>query len=172
MPTIIAQFNGPRRRPKRSHTFGVTLRQIRDALRLTQPELGARLGVSQRTITRWEVHGDLPPLGQRKHLATSFPDVPHALRAALARSLELDEAFVAGHAAPPAPAPVAQAPSPGALDGAFLELAERIGVAPGPLRAALVDFLRRAEAMGLTVQATRGLMEPKAAGSKRSGRAG
>jgi hypothetical protein len=48
------------------------------------------------------------------------------------------------------------------VDGAFLELCEGADVAPGRLRAGLVAFLRRVEASGLTLPATRAKLEPKA----------
>jgi transcriptional regulator with XRE-family HTH domain len=140
--------------------FGDALRAVRAALHLSQSDLGARLGVSRRTLTRWEIHDELPPIGQRKHIATSFPDVPQELRAALVRSLALGDEFVAAPAAaPPAPRP-ASLPA-AALDGAFLELCERVDLAPGRLRLALVEFLRRAEAMELSLQAIRAGLEPK-----------
>jgi DNA-binding XRE family transcriptional regulator len=154
---------------KKAAGFGLALQGVRSALRLSQDAFGARLGVSRRTLTRWEIHDELPPVGQRKHIATSFPDVPFELRAALIRSLALDDAFVAPLIAPPAPHVPSPAPAPalhlppGALDGAFLDLCERVGVAPGPLRAALVEFLRRAEASGLSLQATRAQLEPRTA---------
>ena len=146
---------------KRATSFGSALSAVRNALGLSQDVFGARLGVSRRTLTRWEIHNELPPVGQRKHIATSFPDAPVELRAALVRSLELGERFVVSFAAPRA-AP----PAPGTLDGAFLELCERVDVAPGRLRGALVGFLRRAEASGLSLEETRAQLEPKAVKSK------
>jgi transcriptional regulator with XRE-family HTH domain len=149
---------------KRTGGFGLALQALRAALGLSQDSFGARLGVSRRTLTRWEIHDELPPVGQRKHIATSFPEAPAELRAALVRSLRLDEGFVASLAAPQ------QAPTPavGALDGAFLELCERVDVAPGRLLAGLIEFLKRAEASGLSLQATRAQLEPR---STRRGRA-
>ncbi len=145
---------------KRSGSFGLALQAVRAALGLSQEDFGARLGVSRRTLTRWEVHDELPPVGQRKHIATSFPDAPAELRAALIRSLELGEPFVASltAAGPSGAAPVATQ-APVSLDGALLELCERVDVAPGRLRVALADFLRRAEAAGLSLQATRAALE-------------
>ena len=149
-----------RRMPRRVASFGLALQAVRAALGLSQEDFGARLGVSRRTLTRWEIHDELPPVGQRKHLATSFPDAPAELRAALVRSLGLGDAFVASlqAMAPSRAAATAQQPAV-SLDGALLELCERVDVAPGRLRAALVDFLRRAEAGGLSLQATRAALE-------------
>jgi DNA-binding XRE family transcriptional regulator len=139
-----------------SAEFGLTLRRVRDALRLSQPEFGARLGVSRRTLTRWECHDELPPPPRRLHVALSFPDVPVELRVRLARSMGIDEALVAP---PPAPAPAGvgagaprlprSAADAAAVDSAFLALCERADVAPGRLRAALAAFLERAGAAGL-----------------------
>jgi transcriptional regulator with XRE-family HTH domain len=135
----------------------LALRAVRDALGLSQDAFGARIGVSRRTLTRWEIHDELPPIGQRKHIATSFPDAPAELRERLVRSLELGDAFVVSIAHPPlSPGQVAAA-----VDGAFLELCERLDVAPGRLRGVLADFLRRAEASGLSLQAMRVQLETK-----------
>ncbi|HEY3820060.1 MAG TPA: helix-turn-helix transcriptional regulator [Polyangiaceae bacterium] len=144
---------------KRSAGFGLALTRVRAALGLSQESFGARIGVSRRTLTRWEIYDELPPVGQRKHLATSLPDAPPELRAALVRTLQLDDAFIAPLVEPP-PAP---APSTAALDGAFLALCEQVELAPGRMRAGLVAFLRRAEAMGLSLEATRAGLEPKPA---------
>ncbi len=154
-----------RRRARRSAGFGLALYAVRAALELSQDSFGARLGVSRRTLTRWEFHDELPPVGQRKHIATSFPDAPADLRAALVRSLQLDAGFVESLSAPV----VAAAPLP-ALDAALLALCERADVAPGRMRVALVEFLRTAEAMGLSLEATRAALEPKAGKSAKAGR--
>ncbi|HEY3821584.1 MAG TPA: helix-turn-helix transcriptional regulator [Polyangiaceae bacterium] len=155
---------------RRGDAFGFALQAVRGALRLTQDGLGARLGVSRSTLTRWEIHDELPPIGQRKHIATSFPDVPSELRAALIRSLALDDAFVASldpPRAPPSP-PASPALPPGALDGAFLELCESADVPPARLRAGLIAFLLRAEATGLTLEGARAQLHPAAKAAKKT----
>jgi transcriptional regulator with XRE-family HTH domain len=156
----------------RSGSFGLALQAVRAALKLSQDGFGARLGVSRRTLTRWEIYDELPPVGQRKHIATSFPDAPADLRAALVQSLQLDARFVASlTAAAPTPAPslAAAPPSVATLDSALLDLCERVDVAPGGMRVALVEFLRRAEALGLSLQATRAALEPRAVKSAKRG---
>jgi transcriptional regulator with XRE-family HTH domain len=158
---------------KRAAGFGLALQRVRSALGLSQDAFGARLGVSRRTLTRWEIHEELPPLPQRKHIATSFPDVAADLRAALARSLQLDDAFVASLSAP---TPVATVPAAvvegGAVDAAFLELCERLELPPGRLRTPLAEFVRRAEASGLSLATIRARLEPKTSGSARQRRSG
>jgi hypothetical protein len=120
--------------------------------------------VSRRTLTRWECHDELPPLAQRRHLATSFPDVSAELRDALIASLELDERSVASLFAPPrAPSPGGVASGPPALgfdaaavfDGAFFELCDGLDVAPGRLRAGLAVFLARIGASGVSLEQAR-----------------
>ena len=145
---------------KRSPGFGQALYAVRDALRMSQDAFGARLGVSRRTLTRWEIHDELPPLGQRKHIATSFPDVPAPLRAALVRALQLDDPFVAS-LTPPAPAAPAALAEAASVDAAFLDLCERLDLSPARLRLPLVEFVRRAEASGLSLAAIRARLEPK-----------
>jgi len=134
-----------------------SLMALRVALRLSKTELGARLGVSRKTIARWENDGEMPPIGQRKHVATSFPDAPPHLHAALVRALGLDPSFAAS-LAPSSPAPSNAA---SVVDGAFLALCERADASPVRMRAALLDFLRRAEEGGLSLASTRALLEPK-----------
>ena len=154
---------------EKNDRFGLALRRVRDALRLSQPQFGARLGVSRRTLTRWEIHDELPPGPRRLHVALSFPDVPVHLRTALARSMGIDEAVVAPPPAPtPGPPGVDHARQPlsaheaATVDAAFLALCERADVAPGRLRAALVAFLERAAASGLPLAAIAAQLAPSA----------
>ena len=57
----------------RSASFGLALRAVRAGLGLSQDDFGARLGVSRRTLSRWEIHDELPPVGQpRAPLADHF----------------------------------------------------------------------------------------------------
>ncbi|MGH7298190.1 MAG: helix-turn-helix domain-containing protein [Polyangiaceae bacterium] len=155
-------------------SFGMALCAVRQALGMSQDVFGARLGVSRRTLTRWEAHDELPSVAQRKHLATSFPDVPVELRAALVRSLGLGEGFVASmagsqHAASPPAAVVDAASAAAIVDGAFLELCEAVDVAPGRLRAGLVAFLRRIEASGVSLPEARARLAPKPTAAPRRG---
>lgn len=112
--------------------FGDLLRAVRTALGLSQDEFGARLGVWRRTLTRWEIHNEMPPVPQRKHIAASLSGAPSHLRAVLVRSLGLHESF----AAPLAVAPAAPPAAPALLDGAFFALCERVDVSPARMRAA------------------------------------
>jgi transcriptional regulator with XRE-family HTH domain len=133
---------------KTNEAFGTALANLRHALHLSQDELGARLGVSRRTLTRWEVHGELPPIGQRKHLATAFPDAPPKLVADLIRTLGLGAEFAVR-------IPGASSPNvdPALVDEAFFSMAEQLDIGPKRLREALIAFLGRLREGGLTIDA-------------------
>ena len=146
---------------KKNEKFGVALLALRESLGLAQEAFGSRIGVSRRTLTRWEAHGELPPVAQRKHIATAFPEAPAELRAALVASLDLGgdfEAMVAG--------PGSLEPAPDALDSALLAMAEQLDMGPGRLRGALLGFLRRVQESGLPIEAACALIGPPA-GKKR-----
>ena len=82
------------------------------------------------------------------------------------RALDLDDGCVASlstsRAAPPAVSP-AVLTAAAVIDGACLALCEQVDVAPGRLRGGLVEFLRRIEAGGVTLDATREHLAPKPA---------
>ena len=149
-------------------SFAQSMCDVRSAMGWTQDQMGGRLGVSRRTLTRWECHDELPPIGVRKHIATALWDAPANLRMALVRALGLDDAFVEAVIAPRAvPAPPPPPPAPELIDGAFLELCERANVAPGQLRAALADFLRRADASGFSMASACVALERRAPAKQR-----
>jgi DNA-binding XRE family transcriptional regulator len=141
--------------------WGLGLVSLRSVMHWTQDQLGARLGVSRRTLTRWEIHHELPPIGVRKHIVTSLPDAPVELRDRLVRMLGLGDEFLAAAVAAPA-GPPQPPPAPQLLDGALLDLCERIDVAPGTVRPAVIEFLRRAEASGFSLETTRTALEGRA----------
>ena len=137
-------------RSKRNPAFGLALQAVRNALRLSQDTFGARLGVSRRTLTRWEIHNELPPVAQRKHIATSFPEAPSELRKALVESLGLDEQFAVQVTKAKAGEAV-----PGALEAALLAMAEHLDIGPKRVRDALHEFVTRAHEGGLTLESIR-----------------
>jgi DNA-binding transcriptional regulator YiaG len=51
--------------------FGLTIREARDALNLTQAELADEIGVSSRTVQNWEA-GKVPRPKQRRALLAFF----------------------------------------------------------------------------------------------------
>jgi len=55
------------RLPNGHTVWGSTLRQIRLRLGWSQDEIGRLIGVSKRTITRWESGGTPPPQRRAQH---------------------------------------------------------------------------------------------------------
>jgi putative toxin-antitoxin system antitoxin component (TIGR02293 family) len=53
---------------ERSQAAGAVIRRLRDALGLSQEVLAGVLGVSVRTVVRWEREGDEPPPLERERL--------------------------------------------------------------------------------------------------------
>jgi len=48
------------------------IRRLREALDLTQEQLGAKLGVGKSAVCHWERGRRLPPAGEIKRLATAL----------------------------------------------------------------------------------------------------
>jgi DNA-binding XRE family transcriptional regulator len=150
----------PEKPRRKSRAFAIALRALRDSLDESQGTFGARLGVTQRTMTRWEVDGELPPLAQRKHLATVLGGARPDLVAPLHAALGLPADFVQMLA--PAPmasaAPVSTDAARAALDTAVATMAEDLDVGPRKLRAAVVELLRCLQETGLPLEAARLLL--------------
>ncbi|MEW6682227.1 MAG: antitoxin Xre/MbcA/ParS toxin-binding domain-containing protein [Nitrospirota bacterium] len=56
------------RSPEQAQVAGALIRRIRNALALSQESLAGVLGVSVRTVVRWESEGDEPPQIERERL--------------------------------------------------------------------------------------------------------
>ncbi len=56
------------RSPEQAQGAGTLIRRIRNALALSQESLAGVLGVSVRTVVRWESEGDEPPQIERERL--------------------------------------------------------------------------------------------------------
>lgn len=55
-----------------TYVTGTTIRQLREKRKLTQAELGARLGVSSKTISKWETAKGLPDISLLQPLAETL----------------------------------------------------------------------------------------------------
>ena len=55
-----------------SYVTGNTIRQLRENRRLTQAELGEKLGVSSKTISKWETGKGLPDISLLQPLAQAL----------------------------------------------------------------------------------------------------
>jgi transcriptional regulator with XRE-family HTH domain len=130
---------------------GRALREARLDARLTQAQLGARLGVGEQAGLRWETARCLPRRRMRarlvEELARLSPKAGEAMRSAV-RSL--DPAPVQPVAAP---VPARPAPPSGevALELGLLALAEELDVSPRKLREALRGFLGRVGQAGFSL---------------------
>ena len=135
------------------------LRAARVAVHLTQGELGRRLGLKARAVSRWE-RGEVRPSRKNvkrlvERLAEIDAGVAMKLRAALT-----------GEAPPVEPAP----PSTEALMGAVREAADQLDVPARRARGALAAFLERLEAERFTLETARAAFARVDAGSGRDGR--
>ena len=55
-----------------TYVTGTTIRQLRESRRLTQAELAEKLGVSSKTVSKWETGKGLPDIGLLKPLAQTL----------------------------------------------------------------------------------------------------
>ena len=58
--------------PMNTYVTGTTIRQLREHRHLTQAELGARIGVSSKTISKWETAKGLPDISLLQPLAQAL----------------------------------------------------------------------------------------------------
>ena len=55
-----------------TYVTGTTIRQLREARRLTQAELGEKIGVSRKTVSKWETAKGLPDISLLQPLAEAL----------------------------------------------------------------------------------------------------
>lgn len=132
---------GPRRpRPP----IGKHLHAARYALRLTQEAFGAPLGVTKRTVSRWEGDHTRPSkadvLRIIEHVEKMDAEVGAGLRAA-----------ITGVAVERADAGVGEAERQRVVGEALVEMADALDVAPRRVREALVRVVARLGAAGVSV---------------------
>jgi transcriptional regulator with XRE-family HTH domain len=119
--------------------IGAVLAAGRRQLRLTQDEVGAHLGVSGRTIHRWETDQRRPRPRELPHLLRRLHELspPLAARLASATGVALE---AAGIAPAVSASDVAQR---NALDAAICAAAEELDVSPRRLRPGVAALLAR-----------------------------
>jgi helix-turn-helix protein len=140
--------------------------QCRQALGMTQEELGRAMGVARRTAQRWASQGipsyELPNLARLVH-----PRAPALAREIVAASgSTLEAAGIVAPAPPPVPAP-APPPPPlpaGVVDAVVCAAADAMDRMPKEVRPGLYAAFARAKEIGLTVdvveRALRAMLEP------------
>lgn len=137
-----------------SPTFPSALHAARAALRLTQRELGAALGITGRTLARWE-QGDVG-LGPAEHRLViqvlAERDREQARRLAASLGGHLEDYGVA-------PPPPAATSATEAANMALYAASELADVSPGRLRAAVMELFERLRELGLGLDEAREALE-------------
>jgi hypothetical protein len=140
-------------------TFAHILREVRELSGLTQPELAEALGVSTKTISRWELGEVLPGRLQHHALVTCI--------GALAPTHTERAAAVFGKTVVSLPVEAPQEPRPNmailkaALDGALFEAVEKLGAPPATVREAMVIVLERVALLGVDAKTAAKLVAGK-----------
>jgi transcriptional regulator with XRE-family HTH domain len=149
----------PSKKPlKPAPGIGRPLSHARRSLRLDQRQLGARLGLGARTISRWENGLRVPPHGLRPALLEALRGAPPELLAALARGLRLPAPAAPAPPSPPispSASPVDLAAARTALDDILYLGADELDVSPRRLRAVVVDLLRGMVQLSLPAEVAR-----------------
>ena len=144
------------------------LTRANSALGMTQEEFGVLLGVSRRTMIRWQGGENGPPFQDWVMLVRHVYPRNAALAAEIAT--EIGETLVTlGVEAPPAPVmppappvePARPAPPVGDLvDSIVCAAAEAIATTPQAVRPALLAAFERAASVGLAVDEVRAALRP------------
>jgi hypothetical protein len=132
---------------------GTFLTRAGFALDMSQGELGALLGVSRRTVSRWVAAGDpllLPSQAVTLVRALHPRDRALAERVAVQHGLSLEGLGLVANAPSPVPAatPVAHL-----VDTVVCAAAEVLDASPRAVRPAILAAFERARAVGLTMAA-------------------
>jgi hypothetical protein len=151
------------------HAPGLLVR-ANGALGLTQEAFGKLLGVSRRTMIRWQQGDNGPSFEQWIGLVRQV--YPRNAALATEMATELGESLVSlGVVAPPAlPAPPPPSPEPARVvppvgdlvDSIVCAAAEAIATTPQAVRPALLAAFERAASVGLAVDDVRTALRPPA----------
>lgn len=136
--------------------------QAQSALVMSQEQLGRKLGVSRRTITRWMNEQSYPKPEEWADLARLVYPRDRALAERIASGLK-ETLVTLGIEAPPAPPPPppppppprAYPPSRDLVDSVVCAAAEAIAVTPQTIRPALVAAFSRFVSVGLSLEEMR-----------------
>ncbi len=132
-------------------------------------ELGARLGVSKRTVVRWWSRGATLSLNQVRTLARLVHPKDPALaeEIAAAASETLESLGLVSPAQPPPPLPVASI-----VEAVVCAAADALNAPPGAARGAVLAAFRRARELRLSVNDVEAALTPPPPPSKSKGAAG
>jgi transcriptional regulator with XRE-family HTH domain len=135
------------------------LAEARQVLRVSQRELAAQLGASERTSVRWAAGHSSPSTAQLRMLAELvFSQAPElATRIALATGTTLEDLGIARPPAAPAPPQAALV-----VDAVVCAAAEAMDISPRAVRPAIAAAFARAHALGLGVDTVHAALQPAA----------
>jgi transcriptional regulator with XRE-family HTH domain len=141
----VASGAGPGRVQRPHVDEGLCIFQARTDARLTQAQLGARLGVTARTVSRWEVGRFAPPKRVRAALLAALAEAGAPRVDAVALALGMQDHVASRQAA---------------LEDAVRKAVDIADAKPSALRAALLHVLARAHEQGFTVAELRARLAP------------
>jgi transcriptional regulator with XRE-family HTH domain len=153
--------------------LAIAIRQARLTVRLTQQQVGTRMGLKGRAVYRWERGDSLPRRRIRADLIRVIQmfsvDAANRLQAAFAAH----DALVKGHvpAPPPPPPPPAKPSGPVALELAIFAMADELDLAPRRLRSALTRLFARVSEAGYSLDSARREVEARIAAQSDGSRA-
>jgi transcriptional regulator with XRE-family HTH domain len=144
-----------------SSTLAQSIRRARLAAGLTQNQLGMRMGLKGRAVSRWERDDSAPKKRYRGALVAVIRAVNTTAADELVRALAIAE----GKGVMPSPAAVAAAPvaappnGAAALELALFRMADELDLPPRRLRGPLLRLLERLRAGNLTLESAKEHLE-------------
>jgi transcriptional regulator with XRE-family HTH domain len=134
--------------------FGQSIREARRAAGLTQHQLGMRLGLKGRAISRWERADNTPTKRNLKALVTAINAVDQSAASKLASAMGSDPratALAIPAAEAPIPAPIGE---PATFELAIFSMADELDLPPRRIRGALARLLKRLRTTHLSLEDT------------------
>lgn len=145
--------------------LAIAIRQARLTVRLTQQQLGTRMGLKGRAVYRWERGDSLPRRRLRADLIRVIQllsvDAATRLQAAFAAHDAVAKGQVPAALVPPPPP--AKPSGPVALELAVFAMADELDLAPRRLRSALIRLFARVAEAGYSLDSARREVEARSA---------
>jgi transcriptional regulator with XRE-family HTH domain len=133
-----------------------TIRNARRTAGLTQQQLGMRLGLTGRAVSRWERSDSAPTQRHRAALVMAIKAVDVSAAASLAAALS-GETVVDPASAPVRSQPAVDAAS--ALEHAIYAMADELDLPARRIRGALARLLQRLRRTDMSLETTERLLE-------------
>lgn len=81
---------------KTGESLGDVLNDILQTTRLSRSQIALRMGMSARTLGRYWIHGELPPVHRRHAFVHAMPELDLSLLLRLAAALDLPASVARG----------------------------------------------------------------------------